>query len=65
MKNLTYLTAGALTLLAGHALAAGGDIGDAAKQDTNWTAIVIAIGERRSSGTRLEHATPIRASGFV
>ena len=41
MKKLTYLTAGALTLLAGHALAAGGDIGDAAKQETNWTAIIM------------------------
>jgi len=41
MKKLTYLSAGAFASLAGHALAAGGDIGDAAKQSTNWTAIIM------------------------
>ena len=41
MKKLIHLTAGLLTLLAGPALAAGADIGDAAKQVTNWTAITM------------------------
>ena len=38
----TFLLLGAwLALLAGGAFAAGGDVGQAAKQDTNWTAIVM------------------------
>ncbi len=39
MKKQIYLTAGLMTLLASQALAAGGDLGEAAKQATNWTAI--------------------------
>ena len=43
MKSSMQRTlAGALALMAtGSALAAGGDIGDAAKQSTNWTAIIM------------------------
>ena len=41
-KQLQFALAGALALAAsGSALAAGGDLGEAAKQATNWTAIVM------------------------
>ncbi|MDD0840999.1 cation acetate symporter [Curvibacter sp. HBC61] len=41
-KPLQYLLAAALALTAaGSALAAGGDLGESAKQSTNWTAIVM------------------------
>ncbi|RUP23992.1 MAG: cation acetate symporter [Curvibacter sp.] len=41
-KHLQFALAGALALTAaGSALAAGGDVGEAAKQATNWTAIVM------------------------
>ena len=41
MKKLIHLTAALLTLLADQALAAGADIGNASKQETNWTAITM------------------------
>src|SRR5450830_181918 len=41
-KQLQFALAGALALAAsGSALAAGGDLGEAAKQATNWTAIIM------------------------
>jgi cation/acetate symporter len=41
MNKTSFLLGGLLTLLAGGALAAGGDVGQAAKQATNWTAIIM------------------------
>ena len=42
MSRMTSLVAGAFALLASTgALAAGGDLGETAKQATNWTAIVM------------------------
>jgi len=41
VKKLFHLSAALLTLLADQALAAGADIGNAAKQETNWTAITM------------------------
>ena len=41
MKKTSLLVGGLLALLAGSAFAAGGDVGQAAKQDTNWTAIIM------------------------
>jgi cation/acetate symporter len=41
MKKTSLLLGGLLALLAGGAFAAGGDVGQAAKQDTNWTAIIM------------------------
>ncbi|MBV8247995.1 MAG: cation acetate symporter [Comamonas sp.] len=43
-KHLQHTLAGALTLgLAGTAMAAGGDVGETAKQATNWTAIILFV----------------------
>jgi cation/acetate symporter len=41
MKKISLLLGGLLALLAGSAFAAGGDVGQAAKQETNWTAIIM------------------------
>ena len=41
MKKTSLLLGGLLALLAGGAFAAGGDVGQAAKQETNWTAIIM------------------------
>lgn len=43
-KHLQHTLAGALALgTAGAALAAGGDVGETAKQATNWTAIILFV----------------------
>ena len=41
MNKISLLLGGLLALLAGSAFAAGGDVGQAAKQETNWTAIIM------------------------
>lgn len=44
MKRMQTTASSALALMAlwaGNVYAAGGDVGQAAKQDTNWTAIII------------------------